>query len=307
MILLLESIVRCSSTSLFFSMKTSLSHLPKEKKDELKSIVKTLLEYKEVEMIILFGSYATGNYVHSDRYEEDGIIYEYQSDYDLLIILSKNRYADNFSFVYGITKKLNKLRLLTPISPIYEGVEFVNQQLSEGNYFFNDIKTEGILLYTSKRKQLARKRKLSIEEIKQQAQDYFDEWFESANGFFRQFKYAFKDKDHKIAAFQLHQATERYYHTLTLVFTGYKHKTHNLEELGKIASTLNLEYKKIFPQQTAKEKHHFSLLQTAYIDSRYKKGYTINKEELEYLSARVIKLKNLTEKVCQEKVESFTK
>ena len=288
-------------------MKTSLSHLPKEKKDELKSIVKTLLKFKEVEMIILFGSYATDNYIHSDRYEEDGIIYEYQSDYDLLIILSKNGYADNLTFVYGITKKLNELRLLTPISPIYEGAEFINQQLSEGNYFFNDIKTKGILLYTSKRKQLARKRKLSIEEIKQQAQGYFEEWFESANGFLFTFQVTFNEGYYKIAAFQLHQATERYYHTLTLVFTGYKHKTHNLEELGKIASTLNLEYKRIFPRQTEDEKHHFSLLQTAYIDSRYKKGYTIKREELEYLSARVIKLQSLTEKVCQEKIESFTK
>ncbi|MCK4981448.1 MAG: HEPN domain-containing protein, partial [Victivallaceae bacterium] len=143
------------------------------------------------------------------------------------------------------------------------------------------------------------------EEIKKQAQDYFDEWFESANGFCKQFTYAFKDEDFKIAAFLLHQSTERYYHTLTLVFTGYKHKTHNLEELGKIASTLNLEYKKIFPRKTEVEKHHFSLLQKAYIDSRYKKGYRISRKELEYLSKRVIKLRDLTEKVCKAKIKSF--
>lgn len=288
-------------------MKTSLSHLPKEKKDELKKIVKTLLEFKEVEMIILFGSYATGGYVHSDRYEEDGIIYEYQSDYDLLIILTLDKQADDLKFVYGITRKLNELRSLTPISPIYEGIRFVNEQLSEGNYFFNDIKSEGILLYSSKRKQLARKRKLSIEEIKKQAQDYFDEWFQSANEFLGQYESALNNEWLKNAAFQLHQATERYYHTLTLVFTNYKHKTHNLEELGKFASTLNLEYKKIFPRRTEAEKHHFTLLQKAYIDSRYKKGYKISREELEYLSKRVVKLQHLTEKVCKEKVDSFTK
>ncbi|MCK4981313.1 MAG: HEPN domain-containing protein [Victivallaceae bacterium] len=288
-------------------MKTSLSYLPKEKKDEIKKIVKTLLEFKEVEMIILFGSYATGKYVHSDRYVEDGIIYEYKSDYDLLIILSQNKQADNLNFVYGITGILNELKTLTPISPIYEGAGFVNEQLSDGNYFFNDIKNEGILLYTSKRKKLARKRKLSIEEIKKQAQDYFDEWFESANEFYIDFGNAFNRESYKNAAFLLHQSTERYYHTLTLVFTDYKHKTHNLEELGKIASTLNLEYKKIFPRKTEIEKHHFSLLQKAYIDSRYKKGYRISRKELEYLSRRVAKLRDLTEKICKAKLESFTK
>ena len=286
-------------------MKTSLSYLPKEKKDELKKIVKILLEFKEVEMIILFGSYATDKYVHSDRYVEDGITYEYQSDYDLLIILSQNKQADNLNFVYGITGKLDELKSLTPISPIYEGAGFVNEQLSDGNYFFNDIKSEGILLYNSKRKKLARKRKLSSKEIKKQAQDYFDEWFESANEFYIDFENAFNRESYKNAAFLLHQATERYYHTLSLVFTGYKHKTHNLEELGKIASTLNLEYKKIFPRKTEIEKHHFSLLQKAYIDSRYKKGYRISKKELEYLSKRVSKLRDLTEKVCKAKIKSF--
>jgi HEPN domain-containing protein len=197
------------------------------------------------------------------------------------------------------------LGLFTPVSPIYEGAGFVNHQLSEGNYFFNDIKSEGILLYDSKRKQLARKRKLNLEEIKKQAQDYFDSWFESAEGFYRFFEFGLEKNNLKGAVFQLHQAVERFYHTVSLVFTGYKHKTHDLEELGKVASTLDLEYKKIFPRKTQIEKHHFSLLQRAYIDSRYKKGYRITREELEYLAKRVIKLRNLTEKICKENIESF--
>lgn len=286
-------------------MKKSLSYLPEAKRDELKKIIHTLIESKEVEMIILFGSYATGKYVHLDKYVEDGITYVYQSDYDLLIILSQNKQADNINLVHGITEKLKQLKLFTPVSPIYEGASFVNERLSEGNYFFSDIKKEGVLLYDSKRKRLARKRKLNIKEIKKQAQDSFDEWFQSANGFFKQYNYALKEKEYKIAAFELHQTTERYYHTLTLVFTDYKHKTHDLEELGQIASTLDLEYKKIFPRQTGVEKHHFSLLQKAYIDSRYKKGYKINREELEYLSKRVIKLRKLTERICKAKIKSF--
>jgi len=286
-------------------MKKSLSHLPKAKKDELKKIVKTLLEFKEVEMVILFGSYATGKYVHRDRYVEDGIIYEYKSDYDLLIILSQNKQADNPSFIHNITANLKELDLFTPVSPIYEGAGFVNEKLSEGNYFFSDIKKEGILLYDSKRKQLARKRKLNLEETKRQAQDYFDEWFESANDFLFGFEKYLEAGKYKNAAFELHQAVERFYHTVSLVFTGYKHKTHDLEELGNIASTLNLEYKKIFPRKTKIEEHHFMLLQKAYIDSRYKKGYKITQKELEYLAKRVSKLRDLTEKVCKEKIKSF--
>ena len=36
-------------------------------------------------MVILFGSFARGDWVH-DIYKEDHITYEYASDYDLLII-----------------------------------------------------------------------------------------------------------------------------------------------------------------------------------------------------------------------------
>jgi HEPN domain-containing protein len=286
-------------------MKTSLAYLPEGKKAELKIIVKTLLNFKEVEMVILFGSYATGKYVHCDRYIEDGTTYEYKSDYDLLIILSQNKQADNSSFVYSITNKLNNLGLFTPVSPIYEGAEFVNEQLAEGNYFFNDIKSEGVLLYNSKRKRLARRRKLKIEEVRRKAQDYFDEWFESANQFLETTSDHINKKWYKKAAFELHQAAERYYHTLTLVFTDYKHKIHDLEDLGKIASTLNLEFKKIFPRKTETEKHHFSLLRKAYIDSRYKKNYKITEKELKYLVKRVIKLRDLTEKICKAKIGSF--
>jgi HEPN domain-containing protein/predicted nucleotidyltransferase len=286
-------------------MKKSLSYLPKAKRDELKEIVQTLLEFKEVEMVILFGSYATGKYVHQDKYVEDGITYVYKSDYDLLIILSQNKQANNINLVHGITETLKQLKLFTPVSPIYEGAGFVNEKLSEGNYFFSDIKKEGVLLYDSRRKRLVRKRKLNIEEIKRQAQDYFNEWFESANGFLRTFQFNLSEKDYKIAAFQLHQATERYYHTVTLVFTDYKHKTHDLEELGQIASTLDLEFKKIFPRKTQTEKHHFTLLQRAYVDARYKKDYRITEKELEYLAKRVIKLRDLTEKVCKAKIKSF--
>ncbi len=257
-------------------------------------------------MIILFGSYATNKYVHQDRYQENGITYEYRSDYDLLIILSSNKKADNSSYTYSITKALNEQETFTPISPIYEGIGFVNKMLSEGNYFFTEIKSEGILLYNSKRKQLARKRKLSFDEIKKLAEEDFKELFESANEFYGYFETGINKKQFKSAAFLLHQATERYYHTLTLVFTAYKHKTHDLEELGKIASTLNLEFKKIFPLQTQKEKHHFTLLRKAYVDARYKKYYKITKNELEYIAFRVEKLKELTEQVCKEKINSFT-
>ncbi|MEJ7679034.1 MAG: hypothetical protein WKG06_14510 [Segetibacter sp.] len=43
----------------------------------------------------------------------------------------------------------------------------------------------------------------------------------------------------------------------------------------------------MFPQNTDKEKHLFKLLQTTYINTRYKEDYTIRTDELEILRERV--------------------
>ncbi len=44
-------------------MKTSLSHLPKIKQEQILQIAEIIKEVAAPEKIILYGSYATGNYV----------------------------------------------------------------------------------------------------------------------------------------------------------------------------------------------------------------------------------------------------
>ena len=73
-------------------MKRSLSHLPKHKREELKEIVSIITENSGVEMLILFGSYARGDWVE-DTYTEGHITYEYKSDYDILVIVRDRHYA----------------------------------------------------------------------------------------------------------------------------------------------------------------------------------------------------------------------
>lgn len=287
-------------------MKTTLPNLPEHKQAEIKAIVAALIpRFAEIEMIILFGSYARGTWVE-DKYMEKGNTYEYKSDYDLLIILSKNGHANSDTLTQSLNTRLNELKLSTPVHPIYHGMEFVNHELSEGSYFFGDIKKEGILLFTTSRYQLADKRDMSASEVQVKAKRDFDNWFNSANGFFTVYESSLS-VDYKIAAFQLHQATERYYGAIQLVFTGYKPKTHNIEELGNLAKACNMEFGKVFPQASPEERQRFELLKKAYVDARYNMDYKISKEDLDYLSERVQFLRTLTEEICKEKIKGFTK
>lgn len=288
-------------------MKTSLTHLPEHKQAELKAIVAALVpKYAEVEMIILYGSYARGNWVE-DKYVENGNTYEYKSDYDLLIITSTNGKANADSFLQAVTQRLDELKLNTPVHPIFHGIEFVNEALREGNYFFGDIKREGVVLFNTSRYQLAEKRDMSPVDLQARAQEDFDQWFESANKFFHIYQMTISEGYLKEAAFQLHQATERYYGAIQLVFTGYKPKTHDIEILGWLAKAINIEFGKVFPKATYEERIRFTLLKKAYVDARYKAEYKITKEDLEYLSERVKLLRSLTEQICKEKIAGFTK
>jgi predicted nucleotidyltransferase len=49
-------------------MKSTFSHLPQTKQDQLKTLTNIILEKVPAEMIILFGSYARGDWV--EDYQE---------------------------------------------------------------------------------------------------------------------------------------------------------------------------------------------------------------------------------------------
>lgn len=291
-------------------MNTTLVNIPKDKKDELLKLSEVVSKIDKVEMVILFGSYAKGSWVE-DSYIENDTIYEYRSDFDVLIVLKHEDFKLKLKVEEQVKSKLiDTGEVATPISMIFHGIKHLNQALSIGNYFFKDIKEEGIVLYNSGKQKLAHPKKLTSKEYQVKAQDYFDQWFESANMFYKDFLYNFGDCEkgsHYLnkAAFELHQAVERYYTTILLVFTDYRPKDHNLETLEIKVEMCDKRFA-VFPKETDESKRLFELLKRAYIDARYKmKEYHITKADLEYLSNRVAELKKLTEEICLKKIEQI--
>ena len=161
------------------------------------------------------------------------------------------------------------------------------------------------MLYDSEKFELATPKVLTPQESQQKAQEHFDQWFTTANGFFKTFRFNLSEKDYHLAAFQLHQAVERYYTTILLVFTDYRPKDHNLETLGIKVDMCDQRFA-VFPKQTEEEQRLFELLKRAYIDARYKmEEYHVTQADLEYLSAKVAELQQLTEDICLEKIKEI--
>jgi uncharacterized protein len=287
------------------NMIKAMQHLPSKKQQELEKIVSIICQYPEVDMVILFGSYARGDWV--EEYEEDGTHFKYQSDFDLLIVASKSCSATRQKTIeQAIFKVIDDSSIIhTPVSILVHDIGFINSQLKKEQYFFSDIKKEGITLYDSGNFKLEESIELDNKQRYQLAKEDFEYWFPSAKEFFINFQNAFDRKSYNIAAFELHQVTERLYTCILLVFTHYKPNTHKLELLRKLANALDKRLIRIFPLNTLIEIYYFKLLCEAYVDARYDKNYTITSDELSWILKKVQELTHLTEILCQEKIKSF--
>lgn len=288
-------------------MKTSYSHLPEYAKNDLKQIVTLILEnVPHCEMIILYGSYAKGTFVEYDERDEFGILTSFMSDYDLLVVTSDAEVREVGHLLDIVDDKYYKRPdNQVPIQFINDNIDKLNSDLSEGRYFYTDIQKQGIMLYDSGNYKLEPARKLDFEEIRQQAQEYFEEKFETANDFLRSAMYDKKDEKYKICSFHLHQTCENYFYALRLVHTLKNSKQHNLSKLLGATRKYSPELCEIFPRKTKEEKRLFDLLRLAYVEARYNKKFVVTKEDVDALFPKVEKLREITERVCKSRIEAY--
>ena len=286
-------------------MKNTIDHLPQTKQEDLNKITNIITEKcSDVDMVILFGSYARGEWKEEKDLKEDRLS-GHASDYDILVVTDNKRTAKNPGFWQIIADECDSSGISTHVRIIAQDIEQLNIDLANGQYFYTEIKEQGCILYNTANYRLADKRDLTPTELQRIAQDYFDHWFERATRFNRHFLIDFQEQDFKGGAFQLNQATEASYKTILLVFSGYCPHEHYLHLLENMASDYIPNLREIFPRETQKQQDLFNLLDYAYIGARYNPDYSISKENLKYLSQRVSELIERTENTCLNKIQSF--
>lgn len=291
-------------------MKDSIAYLPKDKQEDLNFLVNEILKrLPQAEFIILYGSYARGNYVRrSIRIEDGGIPTVKISDYDIYVITSginskkAETVLDNVEDIFFAGKDFDRD---TPVQFINDDIKIVNKYLEEGRYFYTQIKQEGIVLYNSGKYKLARRRKLNYAEIKEQAQEYFDEKLNEANEFLVDTINAFNRGNYKRASFYLHQACENYYYAIRLTYTLRNNKQHNLSKLSSSVRGYSEDLKMVFPQDTLEEKRLFTLLKAAYVDARYNPHFVVTKEDIDQLTPKVELLRDITKRICESKIKEY--
>jgi uncharacterized protein len=293
-------------------LKTSLQELtrplPEDKIIELEIIKEIIIKRFQdnkhdfkLEKIILFGSFARGKWIE-DKYVKDGVVNEYRSDFDILVV-TQNGINERKWLDLCIDENIdNRNDIQTEVNIIHHSIYFLNEKISEDYYFFTDIAQEGVLLYDSGRYKLATPGPITPSLQARKAQGDLSYWLEKGNGFYKIFKFCLTNQDYNLAAFILHQATECYYVSILLVFTGYKPKSHNLKYLNKQAISIDIRFQEIFPMRNKEEEELFQLLKKAYIDARYNKEYSISTSELNYLGDKVHLLCKMTKEICEKEI-----
>ncbi|WP_413206800.1 HEPN domain-containing protein [Rhodospirillum sp. A1_3_36] len=299
-------------------LKTTLDPLPRRYQRELENVVAILFEEFErvmarktsektrggqISNIILFGSFARGTWVDDP---DSG----YKSDYDLLIIVNNEHLTDFIEYWYDAEDRLLREVLLRRIDRdvhfIVHSISDVNDKLSEGHYFFTDIKTDGIALYERKgARKLAKAKILTPERHAEISRGYFDLWFPKISGALEIVSFCMKQGNRNDAAFLLHQSVERAYNCVLLTFTHYVPPIHDIKRLRSFAETRDPRLIAAWPREpgllrVSKHRAAFEVLKTAYVDARYSEHFTITDEQLTWLTERAVLLNDLVKAACTD-------
>jgi predicted nucleotidyltransferase/HEPN domain-containing protein len=299
-------------------MKSSIDHLPLVKRRELARVVEVLHEefddalkdgsadFKKrgrILKIILFGSYGRGTWVDEPHTRKG-----YRSDYDLLIVVNNRKLTDFSTYWEKAADRFmrqSQAEGMTPVNFIVHSRREVNTWLKQGQYFFIDIRRDGIVLYELDGEPLADPKPRSKAEAYRIAKEHFDAGFHRSKLFASGSSLYRAQHENTQAAFMLHQAIEQAYSTLLLVLTNYSPASHNIKHLRSLAEGQADQLADVWPRDQQRFTAWFNVINEAYVKARYSNHYQITEEALIWLSGRVEELIARIVAICQAQLETL--
>jgi uncharacterized protein len=278
-------------------MTSSLEHLPAHRQEQLQAITKIITSVVHPEKIILYGLYGSASPGSDFHLQEQ--FPAFLCSYDILVVSRSNDFRCDHT-LQDIVE--NRCRFQTPVTVLVHDIDYVNNQLLQGQYFFYGLLRDAVLLYDAGSAQLVEGTAPDLARISALAKHDFEKWRSRASAFFKTALYNRQQREWRLAVFLLHQAAEQTYQAILLVFTGYKPCTHNLDKLRRYTNRFSLELALLFPRNTPEEDRLFKLLLQGYVDARYKEDYQITETEVGLLTERVGKLQAIAGSLSRNQI-----
>jgi len=302
-------------------MRSGIGHLPDWKHNELREVVRIILDRFEeahtrratqwkkkgrIHQIILYGSHARGDWVYEPQTAKG-----YCSDFDLMVVVNHKQVAEHGDFWHGLRAEFDRMRaarrLKTPVGIILHTRQELHRSLAEARYFFVDVERDGIFLYQDDDKPLPKPRAHTPESRLRFARGYFAKWYKDAGEFYDDFSSNLDRNRFNKAAFELHQCVEQLYHTTLLVKVLYTPHVHNIGYLRDEAAKLDRRFLHVWLEDNHWQRAAFNLLKGAYVKARYSKRYAIGADQLRWLGEQAQELARVVQAVCQEHIAELEK
>lgn len=118
-------------------MKSSLAHLPPHRQEQLRAITELVQKEPAVSMLILFGSFARGDWVAD--YQTG-----YRSDLDLAVVVETEPSARDEARWQEVERQARALSGDAQVTLIVHDLKSFNHEIRMGQFFFSDIVNEGV-------------------------------------------------------------------------------------------------------------------------------------------------------------------
>ncbi|MBV1690384.1 HEPN domain-containing protein [Novosphingobium sp. G106] len=251
--------------------------------------------------IILFGSYARSDWVDDPK---SG----YQSDFDLLVIVSHEKLTEVAEYWYVAEDRILRDESIgRQVNIIVYDLNDVNNALKRGEYFWADIARDGIVLYELPNHPLVKPVPLTKYEAVQTAERHLALWLEKVDSALELALLAIERNRRNDAAFLLHQATERAYACFLLTSTFYFPKSHNIKFLRSLSESKEPQLVEAWARDSKIDRRRFELLKRAYVEARYSSNYSISIEDLDALYTSVKRLRDIVSQLSEKRITELSR
>lgn len=269
----------------------SYNPLIKKEAKETERLTSIILELVSVQAIFLLGSSKTCTKTAS-IFSYDTPAASFTSHFYILVLIEKNE-EHTLNSVQDIIE--NNLRHFIPTTAIVLNTTAFFTWLSKGHPFAVNVVRKAENLYQSESIILPLPSGINKEEQKEDYEQLFKQTKLKIEGFLASAELHKLRQEYRLSAFMLHQAAEQALRAMLIINTGLKINTHSIDKLLRYCSMFCYGLPDLFPKHNEKEKKLYSLLNKAYIDTRYKDDYSITHEELSCLTEKLKRIKELFE------------
>lgn len=215
------------------------------------------------------------------------------------------QYLDDYYFLILIEKKGNKTlsdwqdqieqhcRKSMRATVLAMETSVFREWLNDGHPFTRNILNAQVCIYDPANINFRFNGKYDEEAFLRGREAIYSDGLNKCKGFLAGADYFKVRDDNRMAAFLLHQAAEQALRTLLEIGTGYRFCGHSIDRLFKYSCMVCYKLRDVFSSGSSKDTRLLQLLNKAYVDARYKKHYSMEKHDVDKLTGKVERIKEL--------------